>query len=443
MSTANAPEFARRALRLSGVEIQDDPSDQNRAKLVYQGIMFSPMCALEAWLLKHLRDALEHFGVQDTNTEFELTLTVPNNCPMPVKEAYKAMSKNIFPNASISIVREAFAASVTYMQHQKVHEDINKQHTVLVVDLGDGTMDIDLERVSQTGQQLHCETLMTGGDADCGGRDQTLAFLKRMKKFLDSYYDATDVRKDYRKTFTLQDAEEVKSCFCDRIRDYPDKNDFNVSLRGTSKFKMLKASKETSTGGQTWESISLSRRELDGIFGANLKKVRGFMTDFVQRILSAQHKVDITLLVGGGVKGYGVKDAILQAFPEGGRAFTQDTFVSVATGGAYWGSLAAAGATLDKPPTRTVTSGPVSTSGAVARAGTSGAGTSTGPRAHVEYSDKKTPNASGIVFQDTDGVMKVKKVIERDSPYWSRPADTAPEMPPKAPESLALRRLIY
>lgn len=408
--TQEVPSFARRANGASGVEVRADPADGFRPKFVYEGIMFSPESALEAWLLKYLREALASFGMNRTDEEFDLTLTVPNNCSMPVKEAYQRICQNVLPRASIEIIREAFAAFVTHI-HQAAVSPGSKN--VLVIDIGDGTLDVDLEAVTHTTDQpLTCMTLMTDGDSECAGRDQTLAMHKYMnRKFLRAFYEESGLPdtpqfKERRKPFTLKDAELMKALVCDLVARRPGAESYKASLRKTSKAKMLRQSPES----QKWSDITLSRQDLEDTFGRNTHKVRDFMTRFVGRLREARHSVNVILLVGGGVRGYGVKDTILQAMPEG-RAFVQDAFVSVAIGGAHWSRLKTSAA-----PQTAGTSAPLPTADAHA-------GTSASPQAAVTpvFGRPLTPNAFGVVYcDDADELYKVKKVIERDTSLPAR-----------------------
>lgn len=204
-------------------------------------------------------------------------------------------------------VRDIIDEPVAALYHCDSLNDL-KGKTVLIFDLGGGTLDLVAAEVSAT----EINEIAINGDIHLGGSDWDLAFVKHIK---ENYLKGRTLEPDDEQALLL-DAEKAKKSFSKK-----EKTRINVSTK------------------QGRVSVEVSRSEFDECTAHLLKKVRqvvqALMVDLFDKGVSEFDKI---LMVGGSTRMPQIERLLRELFP-GTDIISKDQDEAVAKGAAVYAKL--------------------------------------------------------------------------------------------------------
>lgn len=227
----------------------------------------------------------------------------------------KAATKRICDLAGLNVLRiipEPVAAVLPFLGRR-----VDKDHTILVYDLGGGSLDLTILKVTANKDQLFTEDsikiLATSGNDMLGGKDWD-----------DKLFD-----------FIMQ------AC-CDENGLIPDEIDVETrqlirSRVETTKKKLSNAEsakvKVIVNGAMT--SITITRDEFENLTADKVSQTMTYVEDVLQQAGNAE--IDTVLLVGGSTFMPMIREAIEARFP--GKVQIEDPDRAIAKGAAIYGGM--------------------------------------------------------------------------------------------------------
>ena len=206
-------------------------------------------------------------------------------CPAYFGEEARNATKLAGENVTLSngtnlkvfkILDEPTAAAIAYGDSR--HEDMEK--TILIYDLGGGTFDCTVMKLSFHGEERKMQVITTGGNHQLGGKDWDAAL--------------TDLVCQKFSEITGADAEEMKS-------DPELIADFSASIEKAKKILTGRdsASIPVSYGGSK-ERIEVTRAEFDDVTSGLLDQTISLVNDMLEKKgLNMMSDIDEIILVGG------------------------------------------------------------------------------------------------------------------------------------------------
>lgn len=206
-------------------------------------------------------------------------------CPAYFGEEARKATKFAGENVTLSngeslkvykILDEPTAAAIAYGDSR--HEDMEK--TILIYDLGGGTFDCTVMKLSFHGDQRQMQVITTGGNHQLGGKDWDDALTNLVCR---KFSEATDA-----------DVDEMKS-------DPELLSDFSASIEKAKKNLTGRdtASVPVSFGGSK-ERIEVTRAEFDAVTADLLDQTISLVNDMLEKKgLNMANDIDEIILVGG------------------------------------------------------------------------------------------------------------------------------------------------
>lgn len=226
----------------------------------------------------------------NASLKYNICMSVPNIAPYPYIKAVENGVKTVFGDslASFQIVREGLAALVNV---DLIPEEGDKKY-IATIDMGHGTLDLTCMKISKFHSKLKYEVLTTEGSSSTAGLEMTLA----IKKYID---DLSDIK------ITIEEANKIKHTL-------PTNNFTNVLRRGRRDPWNLKFEKTPEKLRLDQETCALILKNFLQHFESDLKRFHNSVTNSLNRL---KEETNIIIFrIGGGLKGYGVKEVIDNVF---------------------------------------------------------------------------------------------------------------------------------
>ena len=270
----------------------------------FDGKIYTPV-EISALILTRLKNIVESQG----DTVDDVVITVPAYFGLEERSATKQAGELAGLNV-LNLINEPTAAALSYCARQ-----FQEDRTILVYDLGGGTFDVTIIKMSMTedGGVQKIKVLATGGEDTLGGKDWD-----------DKLYD-----------FIL------RAC-CDENGLSPE--DLDAETRQDIRSKVEEAKRKLSqkekskvrvdvNGSRT--EIIVTRNDFERMTADLVGKTMNFVESTLQKVSDVE--IDTVLLVGGSTYMPMIKDAVEARFP--GKVQQHDPDQAVAKGAAIYASM--------------------------------------------------------------------------------------------------------
>ncbi|MBR1729244.1 MAG: Hsp70 family protein [Selenomonadaceae bacterium] len=270
----------------------------------FDGKVYTPV-EISALILTRLKDIVESQG----DTVDDVVITVPAYFGLEERSATKQAGELAGLNV-LSLINEPTAAALSYCARQ-----FQEDRTILVYDLGGGTFDVTIIKMSMTedGGVQKITVLATGGDDTLGGKDwddKLYDFILRAccdeNGLLPEELDA-ETRQDIRSK-----VEEAK-----RKLSQKEKTKVRVDVNGAR------------------TEIIITRNDFERMTADLVGKTMNFVESTLQKVNAVD--IDTVLLVGGSTYMPMIKNAVEEKFP--GKVQQHDPDQAVAKGAAIYASM--------------------------------------------------------------------------------------------------------
>ncbi len=246
-------------------------------KFYANGVEYSAAAVSSLILRQLIADAERVIGEEIEGA----VITCPAYFGEEARNATKMAGENVtLSNGSnlkvLKILDEPIAAAIAYGNSK--HEDMDK--TILIYDLGGGTFDCTVMKISFHGDERQMQVITTGGNHQLGGKDWDAALTELV---CQKFSEITGADVDEMKNDTELLAEFSASI---------EKAKKNLTGRDTT-------SVPVSFGGQK-ERIDISRAEFNDVTSGLLDQTISLVNDMLDKKgLSMANDIDEIILVGG------------------------------------------------------------------------------------------------------------------------------------------------
>lgn len=260
---------------------------------------------ISALILTRLKNIVESQG----DTVDDVVITVPAYFGLEERSATKQAGELAGLNV-LNLINEPTAAALSYCARQ-----FQEDRTILVYDLGGGTFDVTIIKMSMTedGGVQKIKVLATGGEDTLGGKDWD-----------DKLYDF------------------ILSACCDENGLSPE--DLDAETRQDIRSKVEEAKRKLSqkekakvridvNGART--EIIITRNDFERMTADLVGKTMNFVESTLQKVPDVE--IDTVLLVGGSTYMPMIKNAVENRFP--GKVQQHDPDQAVAKGAAIYASM--------------------------------------------------------------------------------------------------------
>lgn len=245
--------------------------------LTFDNLKLSPV-DISAEILKKLkRDAEEYLNEPIT----QAVITVPAYFNHDQRQATKAAGELAGLNV-LRIINEPTAASLAYGLDKK------NESTILVYDLGGGTFDVTLLKLSD-GCDFH--VLSTAGDTNLGGADFDSALAQLILNKFNSQYDYT-----YNQN-TIDDLEENQKV---RLREAAEKAKKHLSQ--TPKTNVIINYFAFRNRQQVNLNVQITREEFEAIIEPLINKTKTYIEQAINDANLTIKNLDEVVFVGGSTR---------------------------------------------------------------------------------------------------------------------------------------------
>ena len=283
----------------------------------FDGKTYTPV-EISALILTRLKNLVESQG----GTIEDVVITVPAYFGLEERSATKQAGELAGLNV-LSLINEPTAAALSYCARQ-----FQEDRTILVYDLGGGTFDVTVVKMSMSqndsGKEVQkINVLATGGDDRLGGKDwDDRLFDHILHACCDEEVEA-ETRQDIRSK-----VEEAK--------------------RKLSKKQSAKVRVDVN-GSRT--EIVITRQDFENMTADKVAQTMNFVESTLQKVPDAV--IDTVLLVGGSTYMPMIKNAVEAKFP--GKVQQHDPDQAVAKGAAIYASMLVVeeGTSSGETPTKT------------------------------------------------------------------------------------------
>lgn len=205
----------------------------------------------------------------------------------------------------MAVINEPTAAAINYCVNR-----FNEDQNVLVYDLGGGTFDVTLMRMTQNGANRSVDVLGTDGDAFLGGCDwDEELYLLLLAKYEERYGNSADEMPEELKTLIRGQVEDLK-----------------MKLTNKEKAKMKIPYNNENV------ILEVTREEFENATAGYVEQTVGWLNSVLQKANMTDDDVDVVLMVGGSTKMPMIRGMLTERFGE--KAFFGDPDKSVAKGAA-------------------------------------------------------------------------------------------------------------
>lgn len=141
----------------------------------------SPLRATELYL-EHLKDAWDHINPNHNLADQDVTITVPASFDPAARDLTAVAARNV-GFAHLTLLEEPQAALYNWIDNsnEKWRDEVKVGDIVLVVDIGGGTTDLSLVKVTEDGGNLTLSRIAVGEHILLGGDNMDLALAYRLK----------------------------------------------------------------------------------------------------------------------------------------------------------------------------------------------------------------------------------------------------------------------
>ena len=273
----------------------------------FDGKTYTPV-EISALILARLKNIVESQG----GTIDNVVITVPAYFGLEERSATKQAGELAGMNV-LSLINEPTAAALSYCARQ-----FQEDRTILVYDLGGGTFDVTVVKMSMTpsdngGDVQKITVLATGGDDHLGGKDWD---DKLFNYILSACCDENGLSADDIEAETRQD-----------IRSKVEEAKRKLSQKETTKVRI------DVNGSRT--EVVITRKDFERLTADKVAQTMNFVDSTLAKVPDAS--IDTVLLVGGSTYMPMIKNAVEEKFP--GKVQQHDPDQAVAKGAAIYASM--------------------------------------------------------------------------------------------------------
>ena len=273
----------------------------------FDGKTYTPV-EISALILTRLKNLVEAQG----NTIEDVVITVPAYFGLEERSATKQAGELAGLHV-LSLINEPTAAALSYCARQ-----FQEDRTILVYDLGGGTFDVTLVKMSMTrneqGKDVQkINVLATGGDDKLGGKDWD---DKLFEYILNACCEENGITPADIEAETRQD-----------IRSKVEEAKRKLSKKQSAKVRI------DVNGSRT--EITVKRADFENMTADKVAQTMNFVEATLQKVPGVE--VDTVLLVGGSTYMPMIKNAVEAKFP--GKVQQHDPDQAVAKGAAIYASM--------------------------------------------------------------------------------------------------------
>lgn len=273
----------------------------------FDGKTYTPV-EISALILTRLKNLVEGQG----GTITDVVITVPAYFGLEERSATKQAGELAGFNV-LSLINEPTAAALSYCARQ-----FQEDRTILVYDLGGGTFDVTVVKMSMTqndsGKDVQkINVLATGGDDRLGGKDWDDRLFDHI---LHACCDETGLTPEDIEAETRQD-----------IRSKVEEAKRKLSKKQSAKVRV------DVNGSRT--EIVITRADFERMTSDKVAQTMNFVDSTLQKVPDAV--IDTVLLVGGSTYMPMIKNAVESKFP--GKVQQHDPDQAVAKGAAIYASM--------------------------------------------------------------------------------------------------------
>lgn len=233
----------------------------------------------------------------------DVVITCPAYFDYAQRDATKDAGKLAGLNV-LAIVNEPTAAAINYCANR-----FSEDQTVLVYDLGGGTFDVTLMKMSEKDGQRNVDVIRTDGSAFLGGEDwDERLFDIFLQKYEESYGPKEGLSEDT-KALMRAEVEKTKKA---------------LSIRETARVR-VDAEEDTLR-------FEVTRAEFEAATTDLVDKTFNWLDSVIADSGMTDSDIDILLMVGGSVRMPMIKDKLIERF--GDKAQLSDPDQTVAKGAA-------------------------------------------------------------------------------------------------------------
>lgn len=205
----------------------------------------------------------------------------------------------------MAVINEPTAAAINYCVNR-----FNEDQNVLVYDLGGGTFDVTLMRMTQNGANRNVDVLGTDGDAFLGGYDWDKELYDLLLAKCEEKFGRSAVNMP----------EDVKALIRGQVEDLKTK----LTIKETAKAKIPYEGENV--------TLEVTREEFESATAGYVEQTVGWLNSVLQKANMTDDDVDVVLMVGGSTKMPMIRGMLTQRFGE--KAFFGEPEKSVAKGAA-------------------------------------------------------------------------------------------------------------
>lgn len=274
-------------------------SDPNREHYMVDGKEYDPV-ELSAIVIGRIIE----YGKASGEDVKDVIITCPAYFDYAQREATRQAGIAAGLNV-LAVINEPTAAAINFCYNR-----FSEDQTILVYDLGGGTFDVTLLRMSQSGETKNVDVLGTDGDAMLGGKDWDEELYELL---LDLYVEKFGGSKD-------EIPEDLKNL----IRAEVEGLKFRLSTRENVRARIP----------YNGENIVLevTREKFEEVTAKFVDQTIGWMDSVISKAGITDADIDVVLMVGGSTKMPMIKNMLINRFGE--KAFFGDPDKSVAKGAA-------------------------------------------------------------------------------------------------------------
>lgn len=274
-------QFFKRYIGREDLKLEDRDEFE---KYIIDGVQKDPV-ELSSIILKKIVE-YANAGGEDVH---DVVITCPAYFNFAQREATKKAGELIGLNV-LGIINEPTAAAMNY-SHEKYGED---DMTVLVYDLGGGTFDVTLIRMTMTDGVQNVDVLSTEGDDRLGGKDwdERVRELLIEKLCAETGYGRDDIPED-----TLYE-----------IRGRAEGAKQKLTTKASCKVKVL------CDGSSV--NLELTRDEFDARCADLLDKTYNLTNTTIEKAGITRDAINVVLLVGGSTSMIMVREMLKREFGE-------------------------------------------------------------------------------------------------------------------------------
>lgn len=405
-STIDSVHFtAMQSLRLTDLSLKEADGTLH----VCLGENSMPVREIVAYSIRDMLARLHE--VTNESDPDQLCATVPINCPTSAINEYRQLLQDAIPGATIVFAREPYAAILNGIPLEGPTKE-----AVVVIDMGHGTFDLALIVMDRTDGKVTCQVIFTHSSNQDTGMASSMLVLEfineRIRMAVDRNFALPSDRQKMAPMYLLDidEADQVKQHLTDAFQ--------RSSAGAKAKFSFMPAIHGSKRGALTQLrdlDTMVTVAQFDKLFKKFLAKLSKTVKECLATIRTHGYPIPTEfVLVGGGMRGYKVRECIQEAAPDIKYTGQKDPMSQVALGGIlYIRQRLQDGVSLGSCPI----------SPGVSPAGSPGGNPAGSPGAAAGPEQQHVPRMRdniqtldlGVVYLDARGEERLHKVIPKDT----------------------------